>query len=230
MRIFIAALLPALFFTASALRAAEPDETAAKLSGQAAAAPDLLHSTAAAAEAQISTAAPAAPALSPGQTGTLLTALRHISALLSKGALLDPKEFNRMLAEIAALDTRVTTLLGPVMISELEERDKEQRAKTELLRLRSLLIAYYGDTEGVYPATPQELVPKYLTSLPEVELSSHVITNFIELNADPGSDTKKAVTDAGGWLYFNNPASANFGMLILNCSHRDGRGNEFSDY
>ena len=211
-KIFIAAFVPALFFIAAALRATEVS-TAATAGIEAA--------------AKASDSAPAALELPPEQAATIRSATQHLSALISKWALLDPKELEVVLTEAAALDVRITDLLGPVVMSDLEEKRKEQLAQTELQGIRSLLIAYYGDNEGAYPKTPEELIPKYLAAIPELELPYHTRTEAIELNADAGADMAKAVTDSGGWLYFANPASANFGMLTLNCSHKDRKGDEF---
>ncbi len=221
-KILIAALTPVLFYSAPALRAAELS-TAAPAGIETA----TETSTAAPAAVEASTTTPSALALSPEQTGTILNTLKHLSALLSQQALLDHNELDAVLAETAALDVRIKNLLGPVIMNELEEREKERLAETELLKLRSLLIAYYGDNQGVYPATPEALIPKHLAAIPELELPHHARTGVIELNADAGAELEKAVTDSGGWLYFTNPASVHFGMLVLNCSHKDRKGYEF---
>jgi hypothetical protein len=217
--ILISALAHALFFSAPALRAAELS-TAAPAGIESA-----IKTSTAAAPAAVQT--PAAPTLQAEQAGAILGALKHLSALLSKGALLDRKELSAVLAETAALDVRIKNLLGPAIMEELAEREKERLAEEEMLRLRSLLIAYYGDNEGVYPAAPEALIPKYLAAIPELELPHHNRTGAVELNAGTGAEIESAVTDSGGWLYFTNPASVHFGMLILNCSHKTKNDNEF---
>ena len=173
----------------------------------------------------------------PRYSPEILSALKHLSALLSKGSLVDQKELDNVAGEISKLDDRITGLLGPDIIRELEEREKEllsttriAAAKAELLHMRSLLIAYYGDTEGKYPETPAALVPKYISTVPELELPWHAKTGALTLAREAGHDQEKAVTDTGGWLYFTDPASADFGMLILNCSHKDDKGVELFKY
>lgn len=223
-KIFIISFLPVLFFTTPVLSAAEGEES------------ETGRSTATLSAASVSASTPAATgdapplALQPGQAGIILSAREHLSALLSRGALLNPKELDSVLAETAALDIRITTLLGPAILNELETRRKERGAETELRSLRALLIAYYGDNEGKYPASPKELIPKYLADIPELELPDHARTAEVKLNSDPGATPEKAVTDSGGWLYFSNPASPNFGMLIMNCSHKNGNGHEYYKY
>ncbi|MDP2866407.1 MAG: hypothetical protein Q8O90_09205, partial [Elusimicrobiota bacterium] len=43
-------------------------------------------------------------------------------------------------------------------------------------------------------------------------------------------DFSRAVDDTGGWLYFSNPESDNYGLLLLDCSHTEAGGSEFFKY
>ena len=186
---------------------------------------------------QASTAPLAAAPQPPRYSPEILSAIKHLSTLLTRSFSVDQKELDGVAGEIVRLDVRVKDLLGPALIKEAEDQEKElqdrtriARAKEELAAARSALILYYGDSEGKYPSAPAELIPNYMPSVPELELPGHTKTSAVELTDTTGPDVGKAVTDSGGWLYFANPKSQNFGMLVLNCSHKDDKGIELYKY
>lgn len=187
-------------------------------------------STAAAATA-VSTAATAAigSPVTPARAGVIDAAMKHLAALRERGGGLSSEaELDSVVAETAALDSRIKKYLGPALLDELEKAEKVRRAIHDLQYLRSLLIAYYADHAGSYPASLQDLVPLYLAAIPELELPDHPRSAEVEKGA--GAAVAKAVTDAGGWLYFGEPGSVNRGMLVMNCSHKDRNGHEFYKY
>jgi len=227
------ALIPALLILSfSALSAgaaegpdAEPQESTAPETG--------LPQTSTAPAAAV----PPIPAQPPRYSREILSALKHLSALLSKGSLVDQKGLDSAAKEISELDARMISLLGPTIIRQLEEEEKDlmtkaqvAAAREELYRMRSLLLAYYSDSDGKYPETPAGLVPNYIPAMPELELPWHAKTGALELIREAGVEPAQVVTDTGGWLYFADPRSDNFGMLILNCSHKDDKGVELYKY
>jgi hypothetical protein len=166
----------------------------------------------------------------PRYSREILSAQKHLSILLSKGSLVDQKELDSVAKEISELDGRVTALLGPAIISEVEEKEKVLLARAQLQRMRAFLLAYYSDGDGKYPETPAELVPGYIPAVPELELPWHGKTGELSLIDEAGAGPAEVVTDTGGWLYFADPKSSNFGMLTLNCSHKDSDGVEMYKY
>ncbi len=193
--------------------------------------------TGSAAPAQASTAAPSGLQQPARHSQVLLSALKHLSALLSRGSRVDQQGLDGVAVEIAGLDARIKALLGPALIKEIEDEEKElqdnariARGRSELTAARSAIVSYYGDTEGKYPATPAELITKYIPAMPELELPGHVKNSSVELTASDSPDIEKAVADTGGWLYFNEPGSRYFGMLVLNCSHTDNKGTALYKY
>lgn len=228
-RVMTGTAIPAVFMALSlSTAAADAAET-----GRPEAPPQITGVTA---PPQTSTTAPTA-VQPPRYAQEILSALKHLSALLSKGARVDQNELDSVAAEIAGLDARVKNLLGPALLKEIEDQEKElldntriARAKGELAGARSALMLYYDDLEGKYPAAPAELIPKYMPAMPELDLPGHARTSAVELADAAGPDIGKAVTDTGGWLYFANPKSQNFGMLVLNCSHKDDKGTELYRY
>lgn len=198
--------------------------------------PPELSTAAFAAPPQISTTAPSA-AEQPRHAREIMSALKHLSALLARSSRVDQRELDGTAADIIRLDDRLKLLLGPDLLRELEEEDLRLRSKTlsdrakeELAAARSAVILYYGDLEGKYPAAPAELIPAYLPAMPELELPGHARTSAVEVTDYEGADIRAAVTDAGGWLYFAGPKSPYFGMLALNCSHKDDTGLELYNY
>jgi len=99
------------------------------------------------------------------------------------------------------------------------------QTKGRLGAIRSALSIYYGDHEGIqYPATLNLLTVggKYLSSLPVAQTRKHKNSNRVTFGSVP--------TDAGGWLYENDPESPKYGGLIVNCTHKDTKGNVWTTY
>lgn len=97
--------------------------------------------------------------------------------------------------------------------------------KGSLGALRSALSIYYGDMEGHYPSDMAALTldGKYLTEIPKVgPLHIHPVSADIRNGAKP--------TDEGGWLYDNQPTSANAGNVTINCTHTDAKGSSWTAY
>ncbi|HOW89600.1 MAG TPA: hypothetical protein PL037_04900, partial [Elusimicrobiales bacterium] len=143
---------------------------------------------------------------------------------------LGEKELGAALSETAALDGRLSSILGPDILREIEERDKAELAVSHLRRVRAALIAYYAAHEGEYPDDPSGLVPGYLDAMPALELPGHPATAGVSAYKGPAREAGEAVSDSGGWLYFSDKASPYFGMIVLNCTHKDPNGREFYRY
>ncbi|MFA6318383.1 MAG: hypothetical protein WC943_13315 [Elusimicrobiota bacterium] len=90
--------------------------------------------------------------------------------------------------------------------------------------IRSALGIYYGDMEGVYPPTLDALTisGKYLQSIPGNSMEFHPRSNLVRFG--------KIADDAGGWLYNNDVEDENFGLLIVNCTHKDWKGTSWTEY
>jgi len=114
--------------------------------------------------------------------------------------------------------------------AEMIRRTKEGKTKCELGNLRSAIILYYSDMEGMqYPqnaaAISNETGPiqtKYLSKMPTVKLGhgSHEETSDIDdFNAGD------ALTDLGNWGYI-----ATRGSVFVNCNHTDTKGEYISSW
>lgn len=90
--------------------------------------------------------------------------------------------------------------------------------------LRSALSAYYGDTEGRFPATLDVLrAERFLPAIPEATTEGrHPDSADVFYGTEPD--------DAGGWLYNNRVGDPGYGTVWINCTHTDGRGKAWTAY
>ena len=96
-----------------------------------------------------------------------------------------------------------------------------------LSAVRSALQVYYGDTEGVFPETLAVISSggKYMSGLHTLKLPGHKETNEVLYLSGPVMDPSK-LTDTGGYAYYNSKEyPQTYGMVIINCTHQDKKGN-----
>ncbi len=112
--------------------------------------------------------------------------------------------------------------------AELIRKSGEGASKGNLGALRSAMSIYYGDMEGVYPATIGSLTisGKYLGALPKSKSP-----NYHTDSAGEVLQTDSATPDdAGGWYYNDVAGNANIGNVLVNCTHTDTKGSVWSTY
>lgn len=128
--------------------------------------------------------------------------------------------------EILVALVLIVVLLGlsaPKFMSILNQ-SKEGQTKYNLLRLRSAVVAYYGEHKSQYPGENMVdvLVPDYIEEIP--------------LNPAPGvspsrvvytSSTIKGHEGKGGWLYVSDSAAPNFGRVYPNIRGTTIKGEEW---
>ncbi len=123
---------------------------------------------------------------------------------------------------------------------ELKTKSSEGATKGSLGSLRAATSIFYGDAEGVYPATLDALVgPKYLQEIPAAKTASHaesrawtaygaeVCTGKSEYGQE--IDVSK-IRDTGGWGYVSDPQAKCYGQVFVDCSHKDTRGKYWTEY
>lgn len=154
--------------------------------------------------------------------------MKYLSVLIKKSDGIAPEVMEDLAKQSRNLTAAIKTALGQEIVKDVEESS----AREFLLTIRATLPIYYGDTEGKYPKTLEELVPVYLQYLPAIEISGHAKTNKVSVIDTTEYDTElsSAIKDTGGWLYFSNPASGNWGMVIIDCSHKDSKNVEWYKY
>ncbi len=109
--------------------------------------------------------------------------------------------------------------------AELIRKSSEGASKGNVGSIRSALSIYYGDLEGVYPADPAALTisGKYLSAVPVAKAPNY--------HNDNSSTVMTAAPDGnGGWWYQDETANANFGQLLVNCTHTDTKGTVWTNY
>ncbi|MCX5784641.1 MAG: hypothetical protein NTX59_03035 [Elusimicrobia bacterium] len=171
----------------------------------------------------------AKPAYTPKYLDETRQAMEYLSAMLAKQDRLEPEKLAETAKDITRLNEKLKALLGPEILKELEadektllEKQQGAFAKGSLALVRSSLQIYYGDHNGVFPDNLGGLIPGYLESIPDLQLPVHEKTGKITVIDSKKYDDNlsSAVTDSGGWLYFSSPDSMNFGMLLIDCSHK----------
>lgn len=189
-----------------------------------------------------STAAPAAAQKPPrfdSYSPAIQRTMKNLSVLLERGAEVPPERLEALAPELAAFNEKVKEALGPDILAavarrerELEDKERSAKALRTLQAFRAALQVYYGEKGGEYPKSPAQLVPAMLSGVPELLLPEHDRTSGITVidSKKYDKDFSRAVTDSGGWLYFSNPGSDNYGLLVLDCSHAEAGGTEFFRY
>lgn len=123
---------------------------------------------------------------------------------------------------------------------ELSVKSDEGATKGGLGSLRAATSIFYGDKEGEYPKTLDELVgPVYIEKIPQAKTADHpassawtaygaeVCTGSKEYGQeiDPGK-----LKDTGGWGYVNDPQAPCYGQVFVDCSHKDTKGKTWTEY
>jgi len=109
--------------------------------------------------------------------------------------------------------------------AELIRKSNEGASKGNLGSIRSALSIYYGDMEGVYPYTSDALTisGKYLSTVPKAKTPNY--------HADSSVPVLQTTTnDGAGWSYNSTSTDPNFGVILVNCSHTDSKGTQWSTY
>ena len=122
----------------------------------------------------------------------------------------------------------------------LKVKSGEGATKGSLGLLRSSSSIYYGDAEGVYPATLEALIdPKYLQEIPKTKLADHEETAvWTAYGAEVCTGKKEygmeidaaKIKDTGGWGYVNDPQAVCWGQIFVDCTHPDSKGKTWVEY
>lgn len=118
---------------------------------------------------------------------------------------------------------------------DLMRSGNEGATKGNLGSLRSASAIYYGDAEGSYPPSLDDLIPRYISEIPKVKTKAHAQTSAWtaygdEVCAPPGSVDPAKIKDTGGWGYVTDQQSKCWGTIFVDCSHKDLRDRVWSEY
>ncbi len=109
----------------------------------------------------------------------------------------------------------------------VEAPTKETAAIAALSELRKAIEAY-KTAEVKYPRHLAKLTPKYIQEIPKISVADHPATSEVMEIESSNYDEKlfQAITDTGKWLYFTDKESRYYGLVLIDCSHKDAQGVE----
>jgi hypothetical protein len=174
-----------------------------------------------------------------GDPQTLMQRIHERLAVISENMPKDEAGQKKVSAALDAADQALAPFAPDSALKTPEDRygdlirrSHEGQAKGSLGSIRSALAIYYGDTEGNYPANLDALVPKYIESIPLIELPGHQKTSKVTIIKSAKGNTPVAyVKETGGWLYFADPSASDlYGSVYLDCSHKDSKGRAMSGF
>lgn len=145
-----------------------------------------------------------------------------------------------LLLPLAAIGLMMTTGAGSFgKFKTLSVKSGEGATKGNLGALRSASAIYYGDMEGLYPASLEALIPRYLPAMPKTKLAEHKETDvWTAYGADICTgggqyedeiDASK-LKDTGGWGYVADPEAKCWGKIFVDCTHVDTKGRSWPEY
>lgn len=182
---------------------------------------------------------PAAPAPAASPNPEIEQVMKNLTILLERGGEIPAERLEALAPQVSAFNAKVKEALGEKILAEVarRERELEEKARADsaartLQAFRAALQVAYTEAGGKYPKSPAELAPRVIQAVPEIHLPGHERTARIKLvdSKKYDADLSKAVTDSGGWLFFSNPESGNYGLLILDCTHPGNDGQKFYEY
>lgn len=166
--------------------------------------------------------------LQSAMTGLMMT-IQGVGMQVSR---LKGSELESLARNLKSIDADLAEAIGPEVLEKMRSARKEGGAKGSLGALRSSLSIYYGDKEGKYPSDPQELIPKYLTKIPTLDLPKHKPSAIIRTIKGVGSmeELKAGLNDSGQWLLVVDPQSKINGTIVIDCTHKDSRGVQWNSF
>ncbi len=118
-------------------------------------------------------------------------------------------------------------------------KSREANTKGNLGTIRSALSVYYGNTDGLYPTDNLGSLligERYLPLMPFARLPTSPNNNGHEgdLTAVLTGTLPGGVDDVAdgvsGWFYDNVAIDAQYGRVIVNCTHSDFRGDLWTSF
>lgn len=119
--------------------------------------------------------------------------------------------------------------------AQMLEKSREGTTKGNAGAIRSAIMLYYGDREGVWPTTlapatwKTYLMSVYLDEMPEVKVTHSGVganpggkaVSYLAADAIPD----KQDTTANGWAY-----DSFYGRIFVNSNYTDTKGNSYTTY
>jgi len=128
--------------------------------------------------------------------------------------------------EYKKIEQRWEKILTP--FANIESRRRANGGR--LGDIRSALSLYHEEQKGVYPRKLDALVPKYLKTIPVVDMPPHKPTKAVRTltKVADKKDLMDQLTDSGQWVYVADPQNRElFGTVLIDCTHTDERGMKY---
>ena len=111
--------------------------------------------------------------------------------------------------------------------ADLLRKSSEGAGKGNLASVRSALSVYYANMEGTYPTVLQSITigGNVIATMPKTVTPNYHADTIAENDGLPPT-----VSDASGWHYDNTVGDANFGTVVVDCTHTDTKGTVWSSY
>ena len=165
-----------------------------------------------------------------GTTGTVL----QVALLAAYAALFRKK---RTILGLLAAVVLAHLLLGTAWVIWMRRPPTPASAlptPATVAMVRSALAEYKATNKGVYPSRLEDLTPRYLIRVPELQLGPHAASSKVEAYGSevcaPGGPDPAKIHDMGGWGYVSDPKAPCWGGVFLDCSHKDPEGRSFDSY
>ncbi|MBI5246425.1 MAG: hypothetical protein HY923_04540 [Elusimicrobia bacterium] len=127
----------------------------------------------------------------------------------------------------------VAILVAPTAYHGRVAANETEDLKTQLGSIRAAMSIYYGDMEGKYPDKLERVIadPKYMPRPPRVFAVYANVPGRGVMRVHTREDmmkirhfgSVKSADDLGGWGYVNDPKSPEYGLVFINCTHREVR-------
>lgn len=97
-------------------------------------------------------------------------------------------------------------------------------ALRKLSGLRVSLELYRQEHKKFPPGFAETIRSAKLEGAPQLKLPGHLGCSSVQ------DRPAMTIKDTGGWAYVNDAASPDFGLVYIDCAHKDGRGRYWSEF
>lgn len=94
----------------------------------------------------------------------------------------------------------------------------------KLSSLRVSLELYRQEYKRLPASFSETLRTGTLEEAPALKLPGHLKRSSVR------DTSSMSIKDSGGWAYVNNPGDPAFGLLYIDCAHRDEKGRFWSEF
>ncbi|PIS46894.1 MAG: hypothetical protein COT17_06180 [Elusimicrobia bacterium CG08_land_8_20_14_0_20_51_18] len=163
-------------------------------------------------------------AAAPAETSVLLDSIKK--TLEENPSNLDEKKKNMVLYELTSAGEKIDKIIS----GGYEDAVSTAGFREALDLVRKALSAYYVKN-GRRPRSLEELIPAHLPYIPVINTVAGYGNGVKYIrNASFDKNYRAAVDGSSAYLYFSDPQSVHYGLVIINSSGRSEEGEEYCAY